>query len=132
MTSYTTDKRRIEGSGGSAHHGAGVWIKERVSSIALVPLTLWGFCSAAQIAGSGYEGAIRWLSAPVNAVLLGATILISLYHMQLGLRVVVEDYIHRPFTKSLLLLLNLFLCLALAFVAVFAVLKVALAGGVGA
>lgn len=131
MTSYTTDKRRVEGTG-SAHHGAGTWIKERVSSIALVPLTIWGLVSAANISGGGFHGAVQWMSAPVNAVLLGLTVLISLYHMQLGLRVVVEDYIHRPFNKGLLLILNLFLCLALAFVAVFAILKVALMGGVGA
>jgi succinate dehydrogenase / fumarate reductase membrane anchor subunit len=131
VTTYTTDKRRVEGTG-SAHHGAGTWIKERVSSIALVPLTIWGVVSAATISGSGYQGAVQWLSAPVNAVLLGLTVLISLYHMQLGLRVIVEDYIHRPATKGLLLILNLFLCLALAFVAVFAILKVALMGGVGA
>lgn len=131
MTSYTTDKRRVEGAG-SAHHGAGTWIKERVSSIALVPLTIWGIVSAATISGSGFEGAAHWLSAPVNAVLLGLTVLISLYHMQLGLRVVIEDYVHKPFGKGALLLLNLFLCVALAFVAVFAILKVALTGGVGA
>ena len=65
-------------------------------------------------------------------MLLGLLVLVGLYHMQLGLRVVVEDYVHKPFGKGLLLLLNLFLCLVLAFVAVFAILKLALLGGVGA
>jgi succinate dehydrogenase / fumarate reductase membrane anchor subunit len=127
----TTDRRRIEGSG-SAHHGAGHWVKERVSSVALIPLTIWGLWAAASISGTGYAGAVAWLGSPVNAVLLGLLVLLSLYHMQLGLRVVIEDYVHKPFGKGLLLMLNLFLCLAMAFVAVFAILKLALTGGVGA
>ena len=131
MTSSPTDRRRVEGAG-SAHHGAGHWIKERVSSIALIPLTIWGLWSGAELAGGGYPGMARWISSPLNAVLLGLLVLVGLYHMQLGLRVVVEDYVHKPFGKGLLLLLNLFLCLALAFVAVFAILKLALLGGVGA
>lgn len=131
MSSFTTDRRRIEGAG-AAHHGAGTWIKERVSSIALVPLTLWGLWSGTQLAGSGYPGLTRWITSPVNAVLLGLLVLISLYHMQLGLRTVIEDYVHKPFGKGALLLLNLFFCLALAFFAIFAILKLALLGGVGA
>jgi succinate dehydrogenase / fumarate reductase membrane anchor subunit len=131
VTSYITYRRRVVGAG-SAHHGAGTWLKERVSAIALVPLTLWGLASAAGIAGSGYQGALRWLGSPVNAVLLALTLLIGLYHMQMGLRVAIEDYVHNTAGKVLLLLLNLFFCLALAFVAVFAILKLALAGGVGA
>jgi succinate dehydrogenase / fumarate reductase, membrane anchor subunit len=131
VTSYTTDRRRVEGSG-AAHHGAGTWIKERVSSIALVPLSIWGLWSGAVLSGGGYEGFVRWIGSPVNAVLVGLLVLISIYHMQLGLRVVVEDYVHKPFGKNTLLLLNFFVCLVLAFVAVFAILKVALMGGVGA
>jgi succinate dehydrogenase / fumarate reductase membrane anchor subunit len=131
VTSYITPRRRVQGSG-SAHEGASTWLKERVSSIALIPLTIWGLCSAATISGGGFHDAAQWLRSPVNAVLLALTVLISLYHMQMGLRVVVEDYIHRLRTKGLLLLLNLFLCLALACTAVFAILKVALTGGVGA
>ena len=87
MTSYATDKRRVEGTG-SAHHGAGDWIKERVSSLILIPLTGWGFWAASTLSGGGYDGVRRWLHSPVNAALLGLLILASLYHMQLGLRVV--------------------------------------------
>ncbi len=130
MTSYETPKRRVEGTG-SAHKGAGAWIKERVSSLALIPLTIWGLWSATVIAGGGADGATAWLRQPLNAGLLAVTVLASLYHMQLGLKVVVEDYIHRPFTKALCLLLNLFLCLALAAVALLAILKVAFLGGAG-
>ena len=53
-----------------------------------------------------------WLHAPLNAVLLALLIAVGFCHMQLGMRVVVEDYIHKPMTKAALLLLNLFVCLA--------------------
>lgn len=131
MTSYATDKRRVEGTG-SAHHGAGSWIKERVSSLILVPLTGWGFWAASTLTGGGYDGVTRWLHSPVNAALLAVLILVSLYHMQLGLRVVIEDYVHKPFGKGALLFLNALFCLALAVIAVASIIMIALKGGAGA
>jgi succinate dehydrogenase / fumarate reductase membrane anchor subunit len=131
VTSYTTDKRRVEGSG-SAHHGAGMWIKERVSSLILVPLTGWGFWAASALSGGGFDGATRWLHSPVNATLMGLLILVSVYHMRLGLRVVIEDYVHKPFGKVALLLLNSLFCLAIAVVAIVSLIMVALQGGAGA
>jgi succinate dehydrogenase / fumarate reductase membrane anchor subunit len=122
--SYETDRKRVEGTG-SAHHGAGDWIKERVSSLILIPLTIWGLWAAATITNSGYEGAIAWLKSPLNWAPLAALVLIGLYHMQLGLRVVVEDYIHKPVGKGLLLFLNFAFCLVLAIAAVAAIAKIA-------
>jgi succinate dehydrogenase / fumarate reductase membrane anchor subunit len=130
MTSYRTDRSRAQGLG-SAHHGAGTWIKERVSSIILVPLTLWGLWSAALLSGSGFRGAVDWMQVPLNAVLLLLTVGVSLYHMQLGMRVIVEDYIHKPFSKAGLLIINFVVCLALGVAAAFSILKVAF-GGFGA
>jgi succinate dehydrogenase / fumarate reductase membrane anchor subunit len=130
VSDFSTDRRRVEGSG-SAHHGAGTWIKERVSSLILVPLTLWGLWSAYEVMGGGYEAAVAWLRLPLNAVLLALTVGVSLYHMQLGMRVVVEDYIHRTFSKAALLFINFVLCLALGAAALFSILKVALPGGLG-
>jgi succinate dehydrogenase / fumarate reductase membrane anchor subunit len=131
VTSYATDKRRVEGAG-SAHHGAGTWIKERVSALILVPLTGWGFWAASSLSGGHFEGAQRWLHSPVNAGLLAVTLLISVYHMRLGLRVVIEDYVHKPFGRGALLFLNTVFCLALAVIAIASIIIIALAGGAGA
>jgi succinate dehydrogenase / fumarate reductase membrane anchor subunit len=131
VTSYTTDRRKIEGTG-SAHHGAGVWIKERVSSLLLIPLTGWGFWAASSLSGGGFDGVTRWLHSPVNAGLLGLLILVSAYHMQLGLRVVIEDYVHKPFGKGALLFLNALFCLAVAVIAIASIIMIALKGGAGA
>jgi succinate dehydrogenase / fumarate reductase membrane anchor subunit len=128
VTSYTTDKRRVEGTG-TAHHGAGTWIKERVSSLILVPLAGWGLWAASTLSGGGFDGATRWLHSPVNAALLAVTILVSLYHMRLGLRVVIEDYVEKPGARGALLFLNAVFCLALAVIAVVSIVKIALRGG---
>jgi succinate dehydrogenase / fumarate reductase membrane anchor subunit len=125
---YRTPLARARGLG-AAGHGAGHWISERVSSLALVPLVLWISYAALQIAGAGYEGAVAWVRQPLNAVLLALLLAISFQHMHAGMRVVVEDYIEKPMTKAGLLLINLFVCVLSGALAVFSVLKVALSGG---
>jgi succinate dehydrogenase / fumarate reductase membrane anchor subunit len=130
VSDFRTSRRQVEGAG-SAHHGAGDWIKERVSSLMLLILGIWGLWSAAQLAGTGFDGAVAWLHMPLHAVLMLLLVLTTLYHMHLGLRVVIEDYVHKPFGKGALLLLNFFVCLVLAAVAAFAVLRIAFAGEIG-
>lgn len=110
----------------SEQHGAGEWTAERMSSLILVPLTLWALWSAFQIAGNGYDGAIAWFSNRLNAGLVAATLLATLWHMNMGLKVIVEDYIHRDGSKGLLLGLNNLFCLALAAGSVFFIVRLAL------
>ena len=128
MVSYRTSLGRAKGLG-AAKHGVGHWISERISSVALVPLSLWAVFSVLNLARVGYDGALLWLHSPVNAVLAGLMMLITFQHMHAGLRVVVEDYIHKPGTKAALLLLNLFVCVLFAALALFSILKVALTAG---
>ena len=128
MAGYRTGLGRARGLG-AAKHGVGHWISERVTSAALVPLVLWAVYSGLVLAVAGYRGAVAWLQSPVNAVLTVLLIAVGFLHMHGGLRVVVEDYIGRPLTKSALLLLNLFVCGLGAALAIFSVLKVAIIGG---
>ena len=129
MVSYRTPLGRARGLG-SAKHGAGHWVSERVSAIALVPLIVWMVYAVLQLAAGGYDFAVHWAQSPLNATLVVLTIAIAFWHMQSGLRVVVEDYIHKTFTKSALLVLNLFVCGLAGALAIFSILKVALGGGV--
>lgn len=124
---YRTPLARARGLG-AAGHGAGHWISERLSSLALVPLVLWVIYAGLQLAGAGYDGALGWVRHPLNAVLLVLLLATSFQHMHAGMRVVVEDYIHKTATKAVLLILNLFVCVLFGALAVFAVLKVALSG----
>jgi len=127
MVSYRTPLSRARGLG-SAHHGVGHWISERITAIALIPLTLWGVFGVLRLAAGDYGAAVAWISDPLNATLMVLLIAISFWHMHAGLRVVVEDYIHVTLNKSLLLLLNLFVCGLAGALAVFSILKVALGG----
>ncbi|HEX2801540.1 MAG TPA: succinate dehydrogenase, hydrophobic membrane anchor protein [Phenylobacterium sp.] len=128
VANYRTPLGRARGLG-SAKHGVGHWVSERVSSIALVPLTIWMAYGVLRLAAGDYGFAVHWIGNPLNAVLTVLTLAISFWHMHSGLRVVVEDYIHKTLTKSVLLLLNLFVCGLAGALAVFAILKVALGGG---
>jgi len=127
MSSYRTPLARARGLG-SAKHGVGTWISERVGGMALVPLTLWGVFAVLRLAAGDYGFAVAWIGEPVNAVLMVLLIAISFWHMQLGLRVVIEDYIEKALSKTALLVLNLFVCGLAGALAVFSILKVAFGG----
>jgi succinate dehydrogenase / fumarate reductase membrane anchor subunit len=129
MAGYRTSLGRARGLG-AAGHGVGHWIGERVTSVALVPLVIWAVWSAVRLAAGDYDTAVAWLGSPVNAVLLALLLLVGFWHMHAGLRVVLEDYVERPLTRSLLLLLNLFVCVLGAALAIFCVAKVAITGGI--
>jgi succinate dehydrogenase / fumarate reductase membrane anchor subunit len=127
VANYRTPLARARGLG-SAKHGVGHWISERVSAIALIPLTLWVAYGVLRLAAGDYNFAVAWIRDPLNAVLMVLTLVISFSHMHSGLRVVIEDYIHVTLTKSGLLLINLFVCALAGALAVFSILKVALGG----
>jgi succinate dehydrogenase / fumarate reductase membrane anchor subunit len=129
MTDYRTPLRRARGLG-SAQHGVGHFIGQRVSALALVFLCLWGVWSALALAKGGYEGAREWLASPVNAALLVLLTLVGFYHVQLGARTIIEDYIARPAAKTALLIANAFLCWGGATLTAICLLKVASGGGV--
>jgi succinate dehydrogenase / fumarate reductase membrane anchor subunit len=128
MAGFRTPLGRARGLG-SAKSGVGHFIGERVSSIALVPLVLWGIWAAVGLAGGSYDEAVSWMRSPINASLTILLALTGFYHMQLGMRVIIEDYIERHATRATLLLLNLFFCCAAAVLTVLSVLKVAAGGG---
>jgi succinate dehydrogenase / fumarate reductase membrane anchor subunit len=127
MTDFRTPLSRARGSG-AAGHGAAHWVAERVSAIALIPLTLWMVYAALAVSKSDYAGVVGFVSQPVNAVLIVLVLVVSGWHMHAGARVVVEDYMHKMLGRSALLVLNLFVAVLVTALAVFSVLKVALGG----
>lgn len=127
MTSYRTDLSRARGYG-SAKHGSGHWLGERITSVALVPLGLWAVYSVLHLAGAGYDGALAWLRSPLNLVLLLLTLAISFHHMHAGMRVIVEDYIEHKPSRMLWIGLSAALSLLAAALAVVSILKAAFGG----
>ncbi len=79
---------------GSARSGTHHWWAERVTSMALVPLTIWFVIAALRLVGHTRGDVAHWAANPVNATLGAALVIVTFHHMQLGLQVVVEDYIH--------------------------------------
>ncbi len=126
--SMRTPLGKVRGHG-AAREGTGHFIAQRVSAAALLVLAPWFVLSAAmEMPGPSYLGAIDFLSEPLNAVGVTLFIVVALYHMRLGMQAVVEDYIQKPFTKALLLVLNTLAPLALGAGAIFAVLQVNFGG----
>jgi len=128
MVSYRTPLSRARGLG-SAKHGVGHWIGERVGAIALVPLTLWGVFAVLRLAAGDYAFAAAWIAQPLNATLMALLLAVSFWHMHSGLRVIVEDYIHQTLNKTALLVLNLFVCVLAGALSIFSILKVAFTVG---
>jgi succinate dehydrogenase / fumarate reductase membrane anchor subunit len=110
---------------GSARHGAAHFIAQRVSALALLGLVPWFLISLIGAVRGGFAGATQWLAQPFNAVLILLVVGAALYHMRIGMQVVVEDYIGKSGTKAVILILNTFVCVVLFAVAAFSVLKIA-------
>jgi succinate dehydrogenase / fumarate reductase membrane anchor subunit len=127
MDAYRTPLSRARGLG-SAKDGVSRFIAERATAVALVPLSLWAIYAVLRVAPAGYEGAVTLLQSPVNAVLACLLIAVSAAHMEMGMRVIIEDYIHKHGTKIVLLLLNAAACWLGGALGVFSILKVALLG----
>ena len=127
MAVYRSPLGRARGLG-SAKHGVGHFIGQRLSAVILVPLVLWALWSVLTLAGAGYYDAEIWLRSPVNATLLISLVAVGFFHMHEGMRVVIEDYIERAITKAGLLVLNVIVCGLGGALAVVCLLKVALGG----
>ena len=110
---------------GAAKEGAHHFIVQRVSAIGLVFLVPWFLASLMCAVSGGYDQAVAWIAQPLNAVLILLTLGAALYHMRVGMQVVIEDYIHKPVGKAALLILNTFVSVVLFAAAAFAVLKIA-------
>jgi succinate dehydrogenase / fumarate reductase membrane anchor subunit len=110
---------------GSAKEGVAHWWAQRVTAVALVPLALWFVASLASHAGADHAAAVAWVGQPFVAVVLVLLIAATFHHAQLGMQVVIEDYVHTEWARLALVLLVKFAAVALAIACVFAVLKVA-------
>ncbi len=111
---------------GSAKEGVAHWWAQRLTALALVPLTLWFVASMVPLTGAGYVAVRAWLGDPVVAVIMVLLIGTTFHHSQLGLQVVIEDYVHSEWRKIAAIVAVKFAALALTAACVFAVLKIAL------
>lgn len=122
--SLETPLHKVEGLG-SSHSGVTHFWRQRVTAAALVPLSLWFGVSVLGLIGAHEAATLAFLSQPLNAILMAAFVIIVLYHMVLGLQVVIDDYIYVNWQKLSLMLLMRAAALAAAAAGLFALLRIA-------
>jgi succinate dehydrogenase / fumarate reductase membrane anchor subunit len=116
---------RVRGLG-SAKQGSQHWWMQRVSSMALLPLSLWFVISVANMGGKSHADVVQWIAHPWNAVLLLASIGLSFQHAASGMQVVLEDYTRSETVRMFAILAVKGICWILGLLAAFSVLKIAL------
>jgi succinate dehydrogenase / fumarate reductase membrane anchor subunit len=110
---------------GAAHAGSHHWKAERITALALIPLSLWFIIAALSHLGADQPAIAAWAGRPLNAALLLALIAMNFHHMHLGLQVVWEDYIHNIGRREAAILVTRGACLLLGLLAAVSVLKLA-------
>jgi succinate dehydrogenase / fumarate reductase membrane anchor subunit len=127
IVSLQTDIARARGLGASGT-GTEHWWHQRMTSVALIPLSLWFVASMFKVAGAGHAAVKAWLSGPVSATLAILFIAITFHHTAAGLEVIIEDYVHTKWVKLVVLFVEKALCAIAATVSILSVLKIALGG----
>jgi succinate dehydrogenase / fumarate reductase, membrane anchor subunit len=109
---------------GSAHSGVHHWWAQRLTAIALIPLVVWFAISLVMMSGADYGAVRAWIGSPVVMVLLILTIAVALHHGQLGLQVVIEDYVHGDGAKLALIVAVRFIAVLFGLAAIVAILRI--------
>ncbi len=113
---------------GSAKDGLHHWWAQRLTAVALIPLVVWFAISLIMMSGADYAVVRAWIGSPAVMVLLILTIVIGLHHGQLGMQVVIEDYVHNDGVKLALIMLTRFIAVFFGLAAVVAILRIGFGG----
>jgi succinate dehydrogenase / fumarate reductase membrane anchor subunit len=99
---------------GSAKNGLHHWWVQRLTALALVPLTVWFVASIVGLVGASYEDVRLWLQGPVNATAMVLFLAVALHHAHLGVQVVLEDYVASHGLRVASVIIVKLLCYGLA------------------
>tara|TARA_R110002110_G_scaffold85816_4_gene223889 strand:+ start:231902 stop:232279 length:378 start_codon:yes stop_codon:yes gene_type:complete len=111
---------------GSAKSGTDHWWMQRLTALALIPLVIWFVVSMIIVTGADHAATVEFISSPINSVLLILLIVATFYHGQLGLQVVIEDYIHTRWLEVGLIIAVKGAAIFLGVASVYAVIAIAL------
>lgn len=122
--SMRTPLSRVRGLG-SAKEGTDHFWRQRLTAVANVPLVLIGLWLVISMIGQPHEEVVARLSSPLVAIFLALFATSVLYHMRLGMQVVIEDYIHVELRKVFLLMLNTFFVIFTGALIAYSIFKLA-------
>ena len=108
---------------GSSKGGLGHWWKQRITAIALVPLTVWFVVSVIALAGQDRAHVLNWLHSPLHSLVFSLFLIVSLYHANLGLQKIYEDYVQVRWLQLSSGIATEFAAVLLGFAGVFALLR---------
>lgn len=109
---------------GAAHHGVSHWWLQRLTAVAIIPLSLWFTCNLfSALLTPGMNGLAVCLASPFAAIGMALLLVAVFAHAKLGLQVIIEDYVHCPFKKYTLLIGSTFVCYGALALGILSVLK---------
>jgi len=108
---------------GSAKSGTDHWWEQRLTSVALVPLTIAAILIVMTLIGRSHAAVVQILGSPLVAIIMLLFIYATALHMKLGLQSIIEDYVHDKGIKTVLLIANIFFCIVVWLACTFAILK---------
>ncbi len=109
---------------GSAHDGTGHFWMQRLTAIALIPLSIWFVAAMVGLTDSSHAHVVAWIAVPWNATLLLSLIIALFWHSSLGIQVVIDDYIHLTWAKVTATVLQRFAHILLAVASIVAVVRI--------
>ena len=124
MSSLETPLHKVQGLGAS-HTGTGHFWRERITSAALIPLSLWFAYAVLGLIGTNEVTIVSFLAHPWNAILMGLFVVISFYHLNLGMQQIFDDYVHTPGMKLFLRLVMTVVWIIASLISVFALVRIA-------
>ncbi|HET9574351.1 MAG TPA: succinate dehydrogenase, hydrophobic membrane anchor protein [Methyloceanibacter sp.] len=120
-----TPLKRVRGLG-AAHRGADTFWRQRVTAIANIPLTIFFILAIVSHIGSSYDEVRTYLAHPIVALAMLALILSAAIHLRIGLKEIIEDYVHTEGLKILAIVLVTFFAYGVALAALLAIVKISL------